>query len=95
MVFLEFTMDADQSFAGAMETINTYGKAAQGLGLNARTFMHEWGPSNSFYMTIETDSWEEIGTLFERMVEAMPALMNEPFGFAGHSDVILRELPIQ
>ena len=57
--------------------------------------MHEWGPSNSFYMTIETDSWEEIGTILERMGEQMPELLAEPFGFGNHSDIIMRELPIQ
>ena len=95
MVLVEFTMDASQSFADALESMNTFGKSAQSIGLNVRTFMHEWGPSNSFYMTIETESWEEIGSVFERMVEAMPELMNEPFGFSGHSDIIMRELPIQ
>ena len=95
LVLTEFTMDADQSFAQAMETMNTWGKAGQALGLDVRTFMHEWGPSNSFYMTIETDSWDEIGTVFERMGEQMPELLTEPFGFGGHSDIIMRELPIQ
>ena len=95
LVMAEFTLGADQSFAEALETMNTWGQAGPALGLNVRTFMHEWGPSNSFYMTVETNDWNEIGTLFERMVDQMPELMNEPFGWAGHSDIIMRELPIQ
>ncbi|MDH3223005.1 MAG: hypothetical protein OEO23_04750 [Gemmatimonadota bacterium] len=95
LIQAEFTLGENQSYAEALETMNRWGQAGQSLGLNIRTFMHEWGPGNSFYLIIETSDWEEVGTLFERMVEQMPELMNEPFGWGGHSDIIMRELPIQ
>lgn len=93
-VLVSFEMSGQQSFEEALGVVTEWGNLMRGLGVDARAFIHEWGPSNSFYLLIETDDWNEIGTLFDRMGEASPELMTRPFGFAGHSDLIMRELPL-
>ena len=94
VALLEFSLDADQTIGGALEKLNDFGRAIRDSGFDVRTLIHEMGATNSVYLLIETEDWNALGTLFDRVLEQMPELMTEPFGWAGHSDLIMREVPI-
>jgi hypothetical protein len=56
--------------------------------------MHEWGSAPALYIVSETQDWNAIGTIFEDLTAALPEFTAEPFGFAGHGDEILMEIPV-
>lgn len=94
-VMLEFKMGGTQTFEGAVASATEWTQAFKTFGYDARLFMHEWGPSNSFYIFIETTDWNAISTIFDEVGNEMPELLSQPFGWAGHSDIIMRELPVE
>ena len=43
----------------------------------------------------ETDNWQSLETGFEKLLAALPDFMDEPFRWAGHSDNLLSEIPVE
>ena len=68
---------------------------ATGKHESVRLFRHDWGPEVAVYLVSETSDWNAIGTVFADIVAAQPDFPDQPFGFAGHSDNILAEIPVE
>ena len=49
----------------------------------------------AFYIISETTDWGAIGTMFADLLAVQPDFMTTPFGFSGHSDNILTEIPVE
>lgn len=62
---------------------------------SVRLFLHEWGPETGIYLLLETTDWGALGTTFADVAAADPAMVNEPWGFVGHSDNLVVEIPVE
>ncbi len=62
---------------------------------SVRLFIHNTGPRFALYLLIETDNWQSLETGFEKLLAALPEFMDEPFRWAGHSDNLLSEIPVE
>lgn len=70
------------------------GLRATGGFESVRLYMHEMGPAFSVYMVMEPRSWESLRAGFDEFVGARPDLFTTPWRWAGHSDNILAEIPV-
>lgn len=61
---------------------------------NVKLYMHHTGPRFALYVLAETSSRQAINDGFEKMFEAMPDWMDQPYEFATHSDNLLSEIPV-
>ncbi len=97
LVVEEFEFAPDMALSDGIERLSTWVRALRATGKHSsvRLFMHDWGSEAAFYIISETTDWNAIGTLFADVLAAEPDFMNQPFGFAGHSDEILTEIPVQ
>ena len=97
MVVQEFEIGPDQTINEAIEGLSEWVRVFRNSGKHssARLFMHEWGSEAALYIISETSDWGAIGTLFEDLVAADPGFMDRSWGFVGHSDEILMEIPVQ
>jgi hypothetical protein len=68
---------------------------ATGEFKSVRLYMHDWGPELAVYILHEPNSWQAIKTGYNKFFAARPDLMTGPFRWAGHSDNILSEIPVQ
>lgn len=96
LVMLEFEISGTQIPSEAIAKLSEWVRITRESGRHqsAKLYMHEWGPSGSLYLVVETD-WDGLGSFFSDLEEALPNLMNEPLGFSGHSDNILVEVPVE
>jgi hypothetical protein len=62
---------------------------------SVRLFFHHTGPSLSVYILLEPKSWQSIQDGQNKFFEANPELMDTPFNWAGHSDILLTEIPVE
>ena len=97
LVVEEFEFGSDMALSDGIERLSTWVRALRATGKHSsvRLFMHDWGSEAAFYIISETTDWNAIGTLFADVVAAEPDFMDQPFGFAGHSDEIMTEIPVQ
>ena len=95
LVILEFEIGPTQTPNEAISELSGWVRVARESGKHesARLYMHEWGPSAGIYVMLETD-WDGAEAFFTDLLEAQPDFMDRPFGFAGHSDNILTEIPV-
>lgn len=61
---------------------------------SVKLYMHHTGPRFALYMLAETSSWEAINAGFEKLFEAMPDWMDQPYKFGKHGDNVLSEIPV-
>jgi hypothetical protein len=92
----EFTLAPGQSWNGAVREISGWVRDMRATGefRSVRLFGHHTGPSLSFYVMAETDTWQAIDAGFGKFFAGRPNMMDEPFQFAGHSDNLLTEIPV-
>ena len=97
LVIEEFEIGPDMTVNDGTARLSDWVRALRQTGKHSsvRLFFHDWGPEAAFYIVSETKDWGAIGTIFEDVVAAEPDFMTQPFGFAGHSDNILTEIPVQ
>ncbi len=97
LVIEEFEIGPDMIWNDGIARMSEWVRALRATGKHSsvRLFMHDWGPEAAFYIVSETTDWAAIGTIFADVVAAQPDFMTQPFGFAGHSDNILTEIPVQ
>ena len=97
MVIQEFTLGEGQSVNEGIAEMSDWVRAFRATGKHSsvRLFMHEWGSEAAFYIISETNDWSAIGTMFADLLAAKGEFMDEPFGFASHSDEILAEIPVE
>jgi hypothetical protein len=96
LVIESFTLGADQAPAEAIERLSRWVRALRATGdhTDVRLFFHDWGPEAALYIVSETPDWNAVGNIFAEVLTVEPDLMNQPLGFAGHSDNILTEIPV-
>jgi hypothetical protein len=68
---------------------------ATGEFKSVRLYMHHTGPRFALYLFAEPRDWQAIETGFAKFFEARPDIMESPFNWAGHSDNVLSEVPVQ
>ena len=97
LVIEEFEVGPDMILNDGIVRLSEWVRALRATGKHSsvRLFFHAWGPEAAFYIVSETTDWAAIGTIFVDVVAAEPDFMTKPFGFAGHSDNILTEIPVQ
>ncbi len=97
LVIEEFEIGPDMIPNDGIARMSEWVRALRATGKHSsvRLFMHDWGPEIALYIVSETTDWAAIGTIFADVVAAEPDFMARPFGFAGHSDNILTEIPVQ
>ena len=95
LVALEFDIGPDQTPNEAITELSEWVRIARATGKHqsVKLYMHEWGPSASLHLIVETD-WSGVEAFFVDLLEAKPDFMDQPFGFAGHRDNILTEIPV-
>ncbi len=95
MVVSDFELGPDMSFNEGIARLSEWIQLARATGKHesVRLFMHDWGPKTALYMVVETD-WNGVGAIFPDLVEAKPEMMDEKWGFAGHGDDIMTEIPV-
>jgi len=97
LVLEEFRLAPDQTPADAIARLSSWIRALRATGDHSqvRLFLHDWGPEVALYIVSETRDWNAVGNIFAEVVAVEPDFMNQPFGFAGHSDNIMTEIPVQ
>ena len=97
LVIEEFEIGPNMSVNDGTARLSKWVQALRATGKHSsvRLFFHDWGPEAAFYLVSETTDWGAIGTIFADVVAVEPDFMSQPFGFAGHSDNILTEIPVQ
>ena len=97
MVIMDFTLGPEQTVNEGIAKMSDWVRIFRATGKHSsvRLFMHEWGSEGTFFIISETNDWSAIGTVFEDLVAAKSDFMDEPLGFASHSDEILVEIPVE
>ncbi len=97
LVIEEFEISPSMSMSDGTAQLSGWVSALRATGKHnsVRLFFHDWGPNAAFYIVSETTDWAAIGTIFADVIAADPGFTTRPFGFAGHSDNILTEIPVQ
>ncbi len=97
LVMEEFELGPNMSMNDGTEQLSGWVSALRATGKHSsvRLFFHDWGPNAAFYIVSETTDWGAIGTIFADVLAADPDFVSRPWGFAGHSDNILTEIPVQ
>ena len=97
LVVEEFKIGPNMSFNEGIARLSGWVRALRASGKHGsvRLFRHDWGPEASLYIMSETENWASIGTILEDVSTAEPDILDRPFGFAGHRDNILVEIPVQ
>ena len=97
LVVEEFKLAPDQVPADAIARLSSWVQALRATGKHSdvRLFFHDWGPEVALYIVSETTDWNAVGSIFADVLAVEPDFMNQPLGFAGHSDNILTEIPVQ
>jgi hypothetical protein len=62
---------------------------------SVRLFIHNTGPRFALYVLTEPKSWQAIETGFGKFLAARADVMTKPQTWAGHSDNLLSEIPVQ
>ena len=95
LVMTEFELGPDQTFNDAINRLSEWVRVSRATGKHesVRLFLHDWGPEAGIYVLYESD-WEGVGAIFPDIVAGIPGFMDQPFGFAGHSDNILTEIVV-
>jgi len=62
---------------------------------SVRLFFHHTGPNLAVYLLLEPKSWQSIQDGQNKFFDANPELMDKPFNWAGHSDNLLTEIPVE
>lgn len=93
----EFALAQGQSWNGAVSELSDWVRDMKAIDefRSVRLFTHHTGPSASFYIMTETDSWQAIDAGFSKFFAGRPTLFDEPFAFAGHSDNLMTEVPVE
>lgn len=96
LVVQEFEFGGGQTLNEAIEQLSEWVRIMRDTGKHSsvRLFMHEWGPKSALYIVNETNDWDAIGSLFDDLLAEIPDFPNQRWGFAGHSDNILAEIPV-
>ena len=97
LVMEKFVIAPNQTPAEAIERLSTYVRALRATGdhSSVRLFFHDWGPEVAVYLISETTDWSAVGNIFNEVLAVDTDFMNQPFGFAGHSDNIMTEISVQ
>jgi hypothetical protein len=97
LVIEEFELGPDMSMNDGIARLSEWVRALRATGKHSdvRLFMHDWGPEAALYIVSETEDWDAVGTIFADVLAVEPDFMTQPFGFLGHSDNILSEIPVQ
>lgn len=97
LVIEEFGIAPDMSMDEGIARLSGWVRALRATGKHSsvRLFLHDWGPEAALYVVSETSDWGAVGTIFADVIAAEPDLMKKPLGFAGHSDNILTEVPVE
>ena len=97
VVIQEFELASDLPLNASVAKLSGWVRTfrASGKHSSVRLFMHEWGTKASLYVISETTDWSALGTMFADLLESQPDFMTVPFGFSGHSDNILTEIPVE
>ena len=97
IVIEEFELGPDQTINEGIERLSEWVRIIRDTGKHSsvRLFLHEWGPETAIYIVSETSDWSAIGTLFADLLAEIPNLADQKWGFAGHSDNILTEIPVE
>ena len=96
LVIEEFGIGPDMTVNEGTERLSGWVRALRATDKHSsvRLFFHDWGPEAAFYIVSETTDWGAIGTIFSDVIASEPDFMDRPFGFSGHSDNILTEIPV-
>ena len=97
LVIEAFEMGPDQTMNEGIEQLSEWVRILRATGKHSsvRLFFHDWGPETAFYIVSETSDWGAIGTIFADILAEIPDFPNQKWGFAGHSDNILSEIPVE
>lgn len=80
----------------AIEEVSNWVKVIRETKENksVRLFLHHTGPELALYIFQEPKSWQSIIRCEEKMMAAMPDLINKPIWWSGHSDNVVAEIPL-
>ena len=97
LVIESFELGPDQTMNEGIARLSEWVRAIRNSGKHSsvRLFFHDWGPETAFYIVSETSDWGAIGTLFADILAEIPDFPDQKWGFAGHSDNILTEIPVE
>ena len=97
IVIEEFELGPDQTINEGIEQLSEWVRILRNTGKHSsvRLFMHHWGPETALYIMSETSDWGAIGTLTADLFAGIPDFLDQEWGFAGHSDNILTEIPVE
>ncbi|MEJ2547107.1 MAG: hypothetical protein P8125_04745 [Gemmatimonadota bacterium] len=97
LVIESFELGPDQTINQEIERLSEWVRILRNTGKHSsvRLFMHHWGPETALYIMSETSDWGAIGTMVDDLFAEIPEFMDQEWGFAGHSDNILTEIPVE
>lgn len=93
----EYEFGTGQVINDGIAEAQTWVKAMRETGdfTSVRLFVHHTGPRAAVYILAETDNWQSIETGWEKLTEALPAIMEEPIKWGSHSDNLLSEIVVE
>jgi hypothetical protein len=97
LVIESYELGPDQTINQEIERLSEWVRILRNTGKHSsvRLFMHHWGPETALYIMSETSDWGAIGTMVDDLFAEIPEFMDQEWGFAGHSDNILTEIPVE
>jgi len=97
LVIQSFELGPDQTMNQEIERLSEWVRILRDTGKHSsvRLFFHHWGPETAIYIMSETSDWGAIGTMGDDLVAEISDVMDQEWGFAGHSDNILTEIPVE
>jgi len=97
LVIETFELGPDQTMNEGIEQLSEWVRIIRDTGKHSsvRLFLHHWGPETALYIMSETSDWGAIGTMVDDLFAEIPDFPEQKWGFAGHSDNILTEIPVE
>ena len=97
LVIAEFELGPNQSLNQGTAQVSDWVRILRNTGKydRVRLFFHGWGPKLGLYLVTETSDWGAIGTLYEDILAEHPEFLDQAWGWGGHSDNIMTEIPVE